>query len=149
MMGRSWLVTLWLLGAGSGDGLEGLAWMAGSWAGEQGGLEMEEHWTAPKGGSLLGLHRDVAAGRTVSFEFLRIASSADGIVYWASPQGRPPTPFRLVESKDGRVVFENPGHDFPQRILYWLAADGSLHARIEGIKGDKAQEWTWRRMAPR
>src|SRR6266436_2543525 len=49
-----------------------LAWMAGSWQGTAGGVEMEEHWLAPRGGEMLGLNRDVAGGRMVSFEFLRI-----------------------------------------------------------------------------
>ena len=121
-----------------------LAWMAGSWAGKDGPMDMEEHWLPPKGGAMLALHRDVVDGRMVSFEFLRIEKDAEGLVYLASPKGRPATPFRLVESGDKRVVFENPQHDFPRRILYWLA-DGRLHARIEGTQGGKAasEEWAW------
>lgn len=129
--------------------LSELAWMAGSWAGVEGKVEMEEFWQAPKGNSMLGLHRDVAKARTVSFEFLRIEATADGITYWGSPGGTPATPFRLVELKGKRVVFENPKHDFPQRIIYWLSDDGALHARIEGMQGGKSSsmEWTWRRPA--
>jgi len=29
-------------------------------------------------------------------------------------------------------VFENPAHDFPQQISYWLADDEALDARIAG-----------------
>jgi hypothetical protein len=58
--------------------------------------------------------------------------------------GRPPTPFKLVESGERRAVFANPQHDFPKRILYWLAKDGALHARIEGDAG-KSMEWRWER----
>jgi uncharacterized protein DUF6265 len=124
-----------------------LAWMAGHWTGTQDGLEMEEYWQAPKGNTMLGLHRDVSGGRTVSFEFLRIEATTDGITYWASPRGRLATPFNLIDLKGKRVVFENPKHDFPQRIIYWLTDDGTLHAKIEGtIKGKPAaEEWTWRR----
>ena len=121
-----------------------LAWMAGHWRGADGGTEMEELWTAPAGGTLLGVHRDVKNGRTVSWEFLRIETTPDGIVYQASPTGRPPTPFKLVESGERRAVFANPQHDFPKRILYWLAKDGALHARIEGDAG-KSMEWRWER----
>jgi hypothetical protein len=124
-----------------------LAWMAGNWIGTQDGLEMEEYWQAPKGNTMLGLHRDVAGGRTVSFEFLRIEATTDGITYWASPRGRPATPFSLTELKGERVVFENAKHDFPQRIIYWISDDGALHAKIQGmLKGKPAsEEWTWRR----
>jgi hypothetical protein len=145
--GRSAL--LWMLGgaAGARTGLDGLAWMAGTWTGSDGGVEMEEVWTAPKGGSMLGLHRDVAGGRTQSFEFLRIEASTHGITYWASPKGRPATPFRLAKSEGRSVLFENPTHDFPTRILYWLAEDGALHAKIEGTQSGKSasEEWTWKR----
>lgn len=127
--------------------LQSLAWMAGAWTGTAGGMEMEELWTAPKGGSMLGLHRDVANGRTVSFEFLRIEASPAGATYWSSPGGKVATPFRLISSAGRRVVFENPEHDFPTRILYWLAEDGTLHARIEGTQGGQAasEEWSWRK----
>jgi hypothetical protein len=134
------------LGAKAKD-LSGLAWMAGNWSGVQGGVEMEEFWQEPRGNIMLGLHRDVAGGRTVSFEFLRIEATPEAIIYWASPGGRPATPFRLIEQKEKRVVFENAKHDFPQRVIYWLGDDGALHAKIEGRMNGKpaAKEWTWRR----
>jgi hypothetical protein len=87
-------------------------------------------------------------GRPHGFEFLRIEADPSGLVYLASPQGRPATPFPLKELSGQRVVFENPEHDFPQRVLYWRDAEDSLHARIEGTRGGRtaAQEWVWRRV---
>ena len=128
-------------------GIELLAWMAGTWTGADGGIEMEEHWTEPKGQSMIGIHRDVSGGRTVSFEFLRIDAEGEAITYWASPKGRPATPFKLAESGPRRAVFENPEKDFPRRILYWLDDDGLLHARTEGTKAGKplSEEWAWKR----
>lgn len=126
---------------------DSLAWLAGAWSGTHGGLEMEETWTAPKGGTLLGVHRDVKGGKTVSFEFLRIAESTNGLVYHASPGGKPSTPFTLVESGPTRAVFQNLEHDYPKRILYWTDDKGALHARVEGAPGGKApaMEWTWKK----
>ncbi len=122
-----------------------LAWMAGSWVGEVKGIRMEEHWTAPTGNSMVGVHRDVGKGRTLLFEFLRIVVQDDQIVYLSMPNGRSPaTPFPLKELSGTRVVFENPTHDFPQRIIYWK--DGNdLRARIEGTMNGKAgsEEWRW------
>lgn len=125
--------------------LADLAWLAGSWTGTARGIEMEEHWTAPKGNSMVGLHRDVGKGRTLVFEFLRIEQQGDQIVYLSMPNGRSPaTPFPLKEVSGTRVVFENPTHDFPQRIIYWK--DGNdLRARIEGTQNGKTggEEWRW------
>lgn len=125
--------------------LSDLAWLAGSWAGRAGDLEMEEHWTSPRGGSMLSVHRDVKGGATVSFEFARIEQKPDGLYFLASPGGAPATPFRLEKMEGRRVVFENTEHDFPQRVIYWLHPDGSLGARIEGMQDGKpaSMEWRW------
>ena len=125
--------------------LDDLAWIAGSWTGTARGIVMEEHWTAPRGQSMIGMHRDVGKGRTLAFEFLRIEQQATQIVYLSMPNGRAPaTPFPLKEVAGTRAVFENPAHDFPQRIVYWK--DGAdLRARIEGNMNGKpaSEEWRW------
>ena len=123
-----------------------LAWMEGRWGGSIDGTDMEEQWTSPAGGALIGMHKDVKGGRMTSFEFMRIDTAPkEGLVYFASPRSAPVTPFVLLELGDKRVVFENKDHDFPQRILYWLDAAGALHARVEGtLKGSaESEEWTW------
>lgn len=126
--------------------LSSLSWLSGNWAGVKDGVEMEESWLAPKGNMMLGLHRDVRGNKTVSFEFLRIEAKPDGITYWASPGGRPATPFRLAESRKDFASFENPQHDFPKKIIYWMA-DGALHAKIEGMINGKvaSEEWVWKK----
>lgn len=126
-----------------------LSWMVGGWAANEAGKSNEEHWLAARGGTMLGLHRDVKGGKTTGFEFLRIESRPEGLVYLASPGGKPATPFRATLVSGDRVVFENKEHDFPQRVLYWRAP-GALHARIEGTIGGKTQsmEWRWTEAPP-
>jgi hypothetical protein len=150
---RSWIVLGLLAAAGSpaspadppapAAGLASLAWMVGGWGRSEGGEWNEEHWLAARGGTMLGLHRDVKGGKTTGFEFLRIEARPEGLVYLASPGGKPATPFRAVEVSGERVVFENKEHDFPQRVLYWRAP-GALHARIEGTVGGKTESMEWR-----
>lgn len=122
--------------------LDDLSWMTGHWAATLDGWDMEEVWLAPAGGVMLGMHRDTKGARAM-FEFQRIASTPEGIVYFAQPRGNPPTPFRLTEVSATRAVFENPQHDFPQRIIYTLRGQ-QLCARVEGEK-EAAQEWCWSR----
>ena len=126
--------------------LDRLAWLSGHWSGEKDGVASEEIWTSTAGGWLVGLHKDVKGDRMVSFEFVRIGPADDGVItYFASPRGVAPTLFRLVESTENKVVFADPTHDFPQRVLYWLTPDGALHARVEGTIGGKleSEEWRW------
>jgi len=86
------------LGGKTLGSIDQLKWMVGAWAGVEGGVKMEEVWTPPRGGVMLGLHRDLFPSGKVFFEFLRISETAEGISYWASPAGREATPFGLVES---------------------------------------------------
>ncbi len=77
-------------------GLAELAWLTGCWAGVKDHRRSEECRTAPGGGMMLGLHRDLRADGTASFEFLRIAATADGRT--PSPSPHPPAPVRDQKS---------------------------------------------------
>lgn len=118
-----------------------IAWLAGCWAQQGREAGSAEQWMAPAGGAMLGMARTLKGGRVVEFEFLQIRADIDGrLVYIAQPQGRPPTEFRLLRQREGdeaEAVFENPAHDFPQRVLYRHVAADRLVARIEGQAGGK------------
>jgi hypothetical protein len=73
----------------------------------------------------------------VSHEFLQIRERDDGIFYIAQPNGGTAVLFKLVKINDNEAVFENPQHDFPQRITYQRMIDGSLLAAIEGEEKGK------------
>ena len=132
-----------------------LAWLTGAWVTDsEDGLRTEEIWSTPDAGTMLGVNRTISISedeqdrQTVFFEFLRIEHTAENeIIYHASPQGRPHTSFRLIEQSATRFVFENPEHDYPQRIIYAQQNDGSLLMRIEGIENgeQKSGEWFLRR----
>jgi len=131
--------------AGGKPRLVDLAWMTGAWHGDAEGVATEEFWTAGDGGMMLAVHKDVKEGRVTDWELLRIEEQPGGIALLASPRGAPATPFRLIELQGERAVFANPEHDFPKRILYWRAADGALHAAIDGGEGTQRIEWRWTR----
>jgi hypothetical protein len=115
-----------------------LGFMTGCWQFERNGRRVEEHWLAPAGGSLIGVSRTVAGGKTVDYEFLQIRDTADGVTYIAKPARQPEASFRMSSSTAEEIVFENPTHDFPQRIRYRRAGADTLHARIEGTMNGKA-----------
>ncbi len=43
--------------------------------------------------------------------------------------------FTSTAVSDSAVTFENPAHDFPQRIIYRRRGADSLIARVEGMRG--------------
>jgi hypothetical protein len=114
---------------------EPFGWLAGRWCLEAQGQLVEELWLPARGGIALGLSRTVEADKTVSFEYLRIERSATATQYLAQPQGRPATAFALTASGADWARFENPAHDFPQRIEYRRDGD-RLHASVAGPGAD-------------
>ena len=128
--------------------LTDIAWISGAWQSAPGGRrQIEEHWTSVGGGSMLGMSRTVAGEKTVEFEYLRIEQRADGIYYVAHPKARcPGTDFKLTRASATEVVFENPQHDFPKRIIYQKTANDGLTASIDGGEGTKAMSFAYRRI---
>lgn len=127
------------VGAAAG-GVEALGWLAGCWASEGGEAGSGEQWTTPAGGTMLGVSRTVRAGRTVATEFVEIRETDGGeLLYIATPSGQQRAVFKAIRSTASEVVFENPEHDFPQRILYRLGTDDRLLGRIEGELDGRAR----------
>ena len=113
-----------------------LAFLTGCWKFEAKGRIVEEHWMAPAGGALMGVSRTIVNGKVSEFEFLQIRDLAEGVTYIAKPSGQAEAKFVLKSGGRGEVVFENPAHDFPQRIRYQITGD-SLQARVEGVMNGK------------
>jgi hypothetical protein len=116
-----------------------VAWLAGCWQLDRGPRHIVEQWTPPAGGTLLGVSRTVVDGKTVEYEFLLIRERDGGLEYVAKPSGQAEATFKAASVTADEVVFENPQHDFPQRIRYKKQPDGALTARIEGTLNGAAR----------
>lgn len=115
--------------------VDDMAWLAGCWRGHGGEAGTVEQWLAPAGGTMLGMSRTVRQGKTAEFEFMQLRQLPDGtLALMPQPSGRPATVFRLLSSGPREAVFENPAHDFPQRIAYARPEDSRLLASIEGLR---------------
>jgi hypothetical protein len=116
-----------------------LHWLSGCWTSNGGESGSGEQWMYPAGGSMLGVNRSVRNGRTTAFEFMRIVETDnEGLMLIASPSGQPAATFMLASISGGEVIFENPDHDFPQRIAYRKLPDSGLLGWIDGeINGSR------------
>ena len=131
--------------------LDRLGWLAGAWSLDDGKHHVDEIWSTPADDMMIGMSRSVRAGKTTSFEFLRIVARADGVFYVAQPRGKPPVEFRLQSIDDRQAIFVNPGHaDHLQRIVYRHGPDDTLIARIEGSNAGHAfaEDYAYRRAEP-
>ena len=116
--------------------IETLAWLSGCWErrGQRG--VTEEQWARPAGGTMIGFSRSVrrVAERdsTTEYEFLRVFARDGKLVYAALPSGQRYSEFTETSATDSAIVFENPQHDFPQRIRYTRRGADSIVARVDG-----------------
>lgn len=119
--------------------VQDLAWLSGCWASIDGEAGSGETWTAPAGGTLLGVSRTVKRGKTVAHEFMQIRETGPGqIAFIALPSGQKEASFPLVRLSGQEAVFENPQHDFPQRVIYRRVGD-LLTGRVEGSEGGETK----------
>src|SRR3954468_2780120 len=111
--------------------IKDVGWIAGCWELDRNGRHIVEHWLPAEAGTMIGLSRTVAGGKTTEWEFLIIREAAAGLEYVAKPSGQPEGTFKAATATEHDVTFENPSHDFPKRILYKREGD-ALTAAIEG-----------------
>ncbi len=126
-----------------------LSWMAGYWLSCEDGREVSETWSDPRGGVMAGTTLTVGRSGRGAVEFARIMPRQDGrLAFLAQPNGTAPTAFALVGTGPMQAEFENPDHDFPQRVLYRREGE-ALVGRIEGQQDGQAVAVEWRyRAAP-
>ena len=100
------------------------------------GTVFQEHWTRTNDSLLTGRGLVLSGGDTVFVEYLGIHTNADRAFYSArtpSQNGGASVDFKLTAAFGDSLVFEDPEHDFPQRITYaWSAAERGWHIRLAG-----------------
>ena len=124
--------------ADAASGVEQLAWLQGCWQSVSGDRVVEEQWTAPRAGSLLGIGRTTRGNTLVEYEFVVVRERGERLVYLAHPSGQAPAEFVSITISSSEVVFENAQHDFPQRVGYQRQGT-DLAAWIEGTKDGRTR----------
>ncbi|MGH7445957.1 MAG: DUF6265 family protein [Longimicrobiales bacterium] len=113
--------------------IDALNWIVGCWTMQSPrGATIVEQWAEPARDTLAGTSRTVRGNATVASEVMHIFARGDTLFFAALPTGQSYTEFRATSVSPTRATFENPAHDFPQRVSYSVAGD-SLHARIDGV----------------
>jgi hypothetical protein len=115
---------LLLVGSASADPVTELSWMAGCWRGELDGALIEEIWSTPQAGHMLGMFRMLREGQPLFYELmaieggdggpaLRLKHFDPGLVGWE--RRKQAMDFALVESEAGAWArFEGQG----ESLLY-------------------------------
>jgi hypothetical protein len=137
------------LAAQAPTGIARLSWLQGCWERTTGQRTVEEQWMAPRGKTMMGMSRTVQGDRVLEYEFLILREQGDQLAYEAHPSGQPTATFVSKTIDEKMVVFEDPAHDFPQRVAYRLDGPDALTAWIEGTtKGTPRKvEFAYKRAA--
>jgi Domain of unknown function (DUF6265) len=108
-----------------------VGWIAGCWDFTGNNRHVAEQWMQVEGDTMIGMSRTVVGGKTTAWEFLMIRSGPKGLEYVAKPSGQAEAVFSAASASAAEVVFENPAHDFPTKIIYKRERD-SMTASTEG-----------------
>lgn len=123
--------------------LDKLGWLLGYWEMQTPEGITTESWVRTNDSIFSGIGKFTdSAGKVLSSEEIRIVLRSDGLYYIPTVSNQnngQPVMFREKSFADTMVVFENPAHDFPQRIGYIRISAAAARAYIEGMVGDSLQ----------
>lgn len=130
--------------------------MEGSWFMETERGDRIELWTVVNDSSMTGkgLRIKPESRDTVLLETMRLERRGNDITYWALARGQnedKAIPFTLTEvDEEGAWIFENPKHDDPVKIRYWLLDNQELQVTTEGKRAgrDTKAEFVFEREFP-
>jgi hypothetical protein len=115
--------------------IDRVRWLTGCWQATNPQRTVYEQWTAPEARAMLGTSRTVRRDSLVEYELVVLREQGDRLTYHAHPSGQAQTTFVATSVGESSVTFENPQHDFPQKIGYERRGADSLVAWISGPRG--------------
>ena len=119
-------------------GIEQFSWLTGKWAGTDDDTDFFEEWETIKGTSMNGRGGAIVGPDTVFSERIKMEQRGDDIFYTPSvSENGGAVDFKFTGLKNDSIIFENPAHDFPQRIVYFRQSDEKLYACIDGLENGK------------
>lgn len=122
-----------------------VAWLAGCWAYQGAEPGSGETWMPVAGGSLLSVARRIEGGKLASWEFQRVIEQDGSLAFVVAPSGEPEAAFPLKSLTAREVVFERAEDAFPKRVIYRLAQNGNISARIESGDAARALDFPMKR----
>jgi len=120
-------------------------WLVGSWGHTSPEGALSEKWEKVNDSVMHGESYFVVGGKdTVFAETVALTSEKGKLAYTVTVPGQnneKPVRFDLTSSTESQLVFENPQHDYPNKIVYNKITNDSLVAEISGMqKGKPARE---------
>jgi hypothetical protein len=121
--------------------LEKANWMLGEWEKTDSLGTLREIWERLDDSTFIGLSYYIQNEKdTLHNEQVELMQNGDHLIYTATIKGEnndSPIPFQMTKDEDSLLVFENPKHEYPQKIQYKLIKNRSIVATISGKQNGK------------
>lgn len=132
-----------------GVSVSDLSWLAGAWHGQVGGDLIEEHWSGPAAGTLMGMFRWMHDGRVRFYELLTIEPDGDhlamrikhfdpGLIGWEEKDQV--VTLALVGLSHQEAIFYRDGEGQPLWLFYRREDASTLVAFFERDETGHAPE---------
>ena len=123
-----------------------LSWIAGQWQGKKGADQLDEHWSAPGGGTMMGAFRWIKNGKILVYEFLVIEDSTTGpvltfrhfnagLIAWEEKDK--PLRCPLAGGGPGEAAFACEGGS--TRLTFRRTGENGLNVLLERQEGGQAR----------
>ena len=129
------------------EAVENANWLIGRWENNSAEGNLSEFWTKANDSTFHGESYFVIEKDTVFGEKVALMQRGTDFIYEArvaKQNDEKPVPFKLTSSSEKEMVWENPSHDYPNKIVYHKVGNDSLVADIFGVKDGKEKSETFK-----
>jgi hypothetical protein len=115
-------------------------WLLGSWEFKTTDAILSENWTKINDSTYYGQSFFVKGNDTLHFETITLQQNREELTYLTTILGEnndKPISFVLTETTENQLIFENPTHDYPQKISYNHVSKDSLVTETSGVQSGK------------
>jgi hypothetical protein len=124
------------------DELEKMSWLVGEWENKMPDGILTETWTKANDSTFTGKTLFIRDKDTLHSEEIGLTQKGETLLYIPTVKGQndnKPVEFKITESKiENEFAFENPKHDYPQKIVYKKVNETNLVATISGKQQGKS-----------
>lgn len=122
------------------DKIKTARWILGNWENNSADGNLSETWKKINDSTFQAQSYFIKEKDTLHFETITLKQKGEELTYNAAVKGQnddKPVAFKLTTATEKQLIFENPKHDYPQKISYTLITPDSLVAKISGIQQGK------------
>ncbi len=122
------------------DKLKKMEWLIGSWEQKLPEGTLTETWSRENDSTFSGTSYFIKEKDTIHSESISLTQNKEELLYIPTVIGQnndEPVTFKLTSEAENTFTFENPTHDYPQKITYKKVNETNLLASISGKQQGK------------